>query len=924
MPLSTSYVLIILLTVVALLAVVYALYIKFKAKSYTRERYAFAALGATVSLTTLGITIMTASTPWKAAAKVVAALLGKPIGSEPSSLSEKLMLGILIGFAIHQIFRVFNNWDGQTSLKQYQKGKFHERSSLIGEGLEEFSRIVRRRPPVGVYASADHRTQGTALDPPVDKLAWRDQARDLIVLRWSSYSFDPIQGWHERASCWIGKNARTNATAGLLCTRMEPSYQNLSDFVGYVQGFRGSNSEAIDLFVAIQQGKEKNEMMVGGVKVYLETEQSLLENLVEFTDYFIEIKKRVEVENLPDSDLTISNVYVPSRIQIEKDNDTWEDIPEDLDEYLYSWTREPGQRQLALLGEYGQGKSTGALLYTYQLIKQSNEQPERVPILIELRGKSPSTLEPVEFFGAWASSYRIEPQALMKLLVAGRLLLIFEGFDEMADVGDAEARRNHFRALWRYCYPKAKILITGRPNLFLDDHELKTSLGIEKSTATGPYCQALKLRPFKSRQISESLRWATTEVRQQIVQLAEQDENFRGIVSRPSLLYIVAHLWNSPELVTRRTNMNSALVIGLFIQHSYKRQTEKHRDSRRFMVLTEIERSYFLDGIAAYMAANGLQNQVTREQFDIAIANLYRVIPKPEELSAQASVLSEAQESSPHEDGAQPLAVRLRDREDPLEAVKTDVRTYGILVQDFSRTGALRFAHKSFFEYLFANYVAQRLTGRDKVISSAILAATEATPEKIIDMPESLSFAGELIGQSNNTSVNLSKKSEILKNLFNTIVIGESSRMLRYFNYSIFIFRTLKQNPNVFIRMLPMALTVFLPASFIWWTILFPVFSKINYRFTLINSIENLNIVILVFAVSTACFSLYICMEMLPRSHLIERRIVLWFMISVSLGIRQKDMQSIYGNFITKGLPRLVRRYGAEDILAKFQYEVSS
>jgi hypothetical protein len=41
--------------------------------------------------------------------------------------------------------------------------------------------------------------------------------------------------------------------------------------------------------------------------------------------------------------------------------------------------------------------------------------------------------------GAWASLYRIDPQALMWLLISGRLLLIFEGFDEMALIGNYQS-----------------------------------------------------------------------------------------------------------------------------------------------------------------------------------------------------------------------------------------------------------------------------------------------------------------------------------------------------------------------------------------------------------------------------------------------------------------------------------------------------
>jgi hypothetical protein len=345
--------------------------------------------------------------------------------------------------------------------------------------------------------------------------------------------------------------------------------------------------------------------------------------------------------------------------------------------------------------------------------------------------------------------------------------------------------------------------------------------------------------------------------------------------------------------------MNSALVIGLFIQHSYKRQTEKQRDSRRFMVLTETERSYFLDGIAAYMAGYGLQNQVTREQFDNAIANLYRVIPKPEELSASVSALSR--------DEARPLNERLQDREDPLEAVKTDVRTYGILVQDFSRRNALRFPHKSFFEYLFANYVVRRLTGCDKVVSSAIWTATEAAPEKIIDMPESLSLAGELMGGSNGISTNSLEKSKLLKTLFNTIVRYPIPRVVTPFLYLKMFYSSGENNPNSFIRALfrhgfPLVASAAITIA--------------SFFHSRLMSTSHGVLSIVIFLIFIGLLLLLMSNTLFPI-----KRMVLWFIIAVSLGVRKKHVERAYGKLIAEGLPELARNYGAGDILDKLQYE---
>ncbi len=335
---------------------------------------------------------------------------------------------------------------------------------------------------------------------------------------------------------------------------------------------------------------------------------------------------------------------------------------------------------------------------------------------------------------AWAYPYGIDPRAVMKLLRAGRIFLILEGFDEMALVGDSETRLSHFRTLWKFCYPLAKILITGRPNFFLDDMEMRAALGISKSIAAGPYCVALHLEPFSLQQMRSALRAVSPTAREEIVELARKDDKFREIVSRGSLLYVVSQLWDREQLSTYKGQITSAFVMDLFIQHTYRRQALKTAASPNFMILNEGERKYFMNGIAAFMGALGLPNQITRDQFERSVNALYTLIP-----------------NSATDDGGgfpktkeKPLRERLRDAESPVEDVCNDVRASGILVVDQTKSGALRFAHKSFMEYLMARVYGDNIMRSNREISSALIASTHLTARNLLEYPESLAFLGEI------------------------------------------------------------------------------------------------------------------------------------------------------------------------------------
>ena len=128
--------------------------------------------------------------------------------------------------------------------------------------------------------------------------------------------------------------------------------------------------------------------------------------------------------------------------------------------------------------------------------------------------------------------------------------------------------------------------------------------------------------------------------------------------------------------------INSAFVMDLFIQHSYRRQTLKTTNRPDFMVLNESERKYFMSGIAAYMGALNLPNQITRDHFEKAVKALYEVIPDSISLDVEGLPTQKQK----------PLRQRLSESDDPIQDVSNDVRSTGILTVDQSKSGAPQFA----------------------------------------------------------------------------------------------------------------------------------------------------------------------------------------------------------------------------------------
>ncbi len=758
------------------------LHISIYSSKYFREEFSLEAIFTIIWLTlALGLSLAGKIMVWHPVLAILYLLSNQKLDvPQPSSWEGHALLLLLLILLYQVASGRQKNWDGRKSIQQYQFEQNSESIDVFIEGIGQLKKIWRHEGDLEEYSASDS-NQFINLEQSVDQISqsWMRQARELVRLSSSSYVIDEDSGWHDKQGCWVGQNVNIGTLFFLYPAQSILSNQDLDVFLNYSKEVAQSQDKQISEFiVAFQDRSDKldtlkklNTSINLFKEIKFKSEDDLLDSLVNFADYRIDIRKRVSFTKLPESDLTLNDVYVPSQLFTSE----YEKADDDVEVYLRKWLDEPSQRQTALLGEYGQGKSSATLMFTYHLMCESDQLPKRIPILIELRGKSPRDLRPLELLGAWASQYRIDPQALMRLHVAGRLVLIFEGFDEMALIGNSELRLKHFKSLWSFCYPNAKIIITGRPNFFLDDKEMKTALGIMKPISDIPYCEAIRLVPFTVDQIQKALRAQKELVRAQICTLAKSETRFLDLISRPSLLHVVSVLWEKEELYKKTASLNSAYVMERFVRSSYRRQGLKAQGSKDFMALNSHERDYFMCGIASYMAAAQLSNQISNEQLNELINKLIDTIPD--------SVSTDVPEIS-NED-RRPLQQRIQTPDD-IEHIKTDVRTCGLLVDDPSALGTFKFGHKSFMEYLFAKTVKEYIWSSDSEKSRAVKKVTSFPIESILDMTVSLGFLSEMIGTDPSTKQSTSSTNTSLRvatRLLNVIFSSSYNFFPQFFLY---------------------------------------------------------------------------------------------------------------------------------------------
>jgi hypothetical protein len=769
--------LIVILVIASLILLVYLAISWLRPKENTREQYALKCLTTSSALVIAGIgAISSRDGIADNLTKILALLLNQsPPDSTPAPLSEKMLIVVLVSYAIYLISKSHLHWRGAISEEEMDRKRMKRSTALLPQAIEEGRRILSRTEKWKVYNQQQRIDPVTIPDEP--NLAWHDHIRELFELWYRTSLFNDGSdrtGWQQPSKCWIGYDRTRESKIVLFCREDQPTPDAIKQITKIAQQFEITGLG--NIFVAIKG----NSALLDVDNVRLISEAFLLDHIADFTDYQQEIVRRVEGDHFPGSTLTLKDIYSVSSVQ--EMHTGGRSNSYDLTGFFNSWSCQPPGQQIALLGEYGQGKSTAALMFTYDAIKSKFRSTSgRIPILLELRGKSPANLTAQELLGAWSQQYKLHAGALMKLLIAGRLILIFEGFDEMANVATPEARIAHFRSLWRFAYRNSKIVFTGRRNLFFEDQELKVAFRSGNwGDSTAP-CKVLHLLPFDDKKIEISLRWTDSVSRAEILQAARTSTQIYDIVSRPSLLFIVARLWDELRPMMAKRRITSAQVIDRFITHSYERQAAKERELD-FMVLTTTERRYFHEGLAVYMASRGDTNQITSTDLQAAIERLFAAYP--DDVHISRDVLMET--------ALLPLKKRYVEREEAIQAITTDVRTHGILVNDLSARGAFKFAHKSFYEILAAKAQAHYLLEIEPVFYNAIRYSVGTSMDYVGHSEEMMRFFSEFLvvqlKEQDNTAISINTFDLIQRTAsfpsIVRIVLRNVSRLMLLFRYN--------------------------------------------------------------------------------------------------------------------------------------------
>jgi WD40 repeat protein len=289
---------------------------------------------------------------------------------------------------------------------------------------------------------------------------------------------------------------------------------------------------------------------------------------------------------------------------------------EQIDEYMDEWLESAQKNHISVLGEFGTGKTWFAMHYAwvgvraYLQAKAKRVKRPRLPLLITLRDYAKALNVDTVIAGFFFVNHniRLNADVFDRLNRMGKLLILFDGFDEMANKINSQDAIDNFWALADVIGENSKVILTCRTEHFpTTDRNQKIFAGGERASthakvAAAPKFEILNLHPFSIDQIRQVLtnRGATPESIDLILDNAE----LYDLVKRPMMADLVlAALPDISAGIITGQRIDLARVYLYALKHKLAQDI---KDERTFTSMAD--KVFFLCEVSWAMLS---QNQLT-------------------------------------------------------------------------------------------------------------------------------------------------------------------------------------------------------------------------------------------------------------------------------------------------------------------------
>jgi uncharacterized protein YjbI with pentapeptide repeats len=425
--------------------------------------------------------------------------------------------------------------------------------------------------------------------------------------------------------------------------RIEPfTLSNAEKVLSFLKRqFEQGNLDESLLVTDLEVDKGVKELLTSRREHHIEvrTYENISKNLIDFKRYLRGLVYAYEAPITGRENFSLAQVYVPlhaearqirasvasSQREEKKDHITtiWQGS---LEEKVRDWLSSSSEPRLALLADYGSGKSTFCKHIAAALAKEYIEAREygnyncRIPLLIPLLDFAHASVDLDSYLVAYLKrTCKVDNpdfDALMKMAEAGLLFFIFDGFDEMASRATFDVvRQNIARFDLLANLPRNKVLLTSRLEYFMDQYQEQQAL---RSYAL------LYLQPFNNEQVNLYL-----QKRIPLIELGEdalgkdwthyrhQINNIHGLSNlmyRPVLLEMI--LKTLPTLLTEGQIINRPNLYQFYLEEELDRQVINKK--REDLLIDKQKRFKIMEQIALEMYWHDLGGMNKDSIFEIA------------------------------------------------------------------------------------------------------------------------------------------------------------------------------------------------------------------------------------------------------------------------------------------------------------------
>ena len=272
-------------------------------------------------------------------------------------------------------------------------------------------------------------------------------------------------------------------------------------------------------------------------------------------------------------------------------------------DYILEWVRSGDTPFLAVLGEYGIGKTTTLKHVTRRLLEErAKDSSLPLPIFIDLRenylsykaGSLLPTLEEI-ITESMRRNWKMETQSsvsaleILKLVRQQNAVIIFDGLDEKIVHMDNKMAQGFIRELWRALPPynrdqpcRGRLILSCRSHYFPTITAQRSLLcGEDRENIRENDYRACLILPFSQEQIQAYLRGSLGEEKgAQAWQVITSIHNLEDLSTRPYLLGLITGQIESLEL--RRARGETVTAVTLYdgmVQEWLHRDAGKHKFS---------------------------------------------------------------------------------------------------------------------------------------------------------------------------------------------------------------------------------------------------------------------------------------------------------------------------------------------------------